>query len=921
MNYSEPLGARRLLAAAIVALLACFAFSAFAAHADAAKRKAKPVKVTIANIVTKNQQQLLKQKKLVVKVRSTGKATPKISVVSNGKKNFFKTKKVKFKKKGTKKVVLALTAQGKTQLGKCGKKTVKVVANYKRGKKKATASRKKPLAKWNGNPNCDQPPKPPAPERPVCDPLDPTVCMQPFPSNLYTKADSSTETGLRLDIPAEAMPKNREGKPIDPTDINRADGFSVGNLISVKVPEVETPAAFNNSGIVPADNIAAYQDANAPVMVIDVETGQRHPIYAELDANPTTKATVELTPGQPPVVIEGGHPNDNPTNTKDVNLLIRPAKNFTPGHRYVVVLRNLKNEANAAVSAPEPFAKCRDNEQIMDAELIYRCDQLKDKVFPVLDSSGIAKDSSLYLAWDFTVASDKSIAGRALKIRDAAFAKLGDTNLANRTIEGDAPEWEITAVCDAVEGGDCGPNNYPGLPSYNKNDPITVSAPGSNEQRVVAGTIKNVPCFLNQNGCPTGAQFEFDSNNELVWNENYTVDVDFICTIPKSVVAGGELHPGPTGVYGHGLLGALNQVRSGGSTREIGNVQDSTWCGTNWDGFSENDFLTVAASLSDLSNFNKLVDRMQQGFVNFMMIQRAMVHPDGFATDPAFQVDPDGPGGEPAGSVIDTSAGVNTRAMYHGISQGGIMGGAYTALAPDVDYGVLGVPGINYSTLLQRSVDFDEYAHGIIGNMYLPNVGLYDNYTNQAEYPLVFAMMQLLWDRGEGNGYVHTMNPANDPLPNTNEHRVLLGVAIGDHQVANIAAEVEARTLGASRYAPTLLPSRHWDNEFFGIPAKTAPYANENTLVYYDGGPETYNCEGPNDPPGCRGKGSKVPPIENVPPRPEWGYGGDPHSYPRHSPNGINQAAAFLSGDGVIECVGLDKLCLTNGWNGTAGLP
>jgi hypothetical protein len=263
--------------------------------------------------------------------------------------------------------------------------------------------------------------------------------------------------------------------------------------------------------------------------------------------------------------------------------------------------------------------------------------------------------------------------------------------------------------------------------------------------------------------------------------------------------------------------------------------------------------------------------------------------------------------------VIDTTAGVNTRAMYHGISQGGIMGGAYTALAPDVDYGVLGVPGINYSTLLARSVDFDEYAHGIISGVYLPNIGLYDNYPDQAELPLVFGMMQLLWDRGEGNGYVHTMNPANDPLPNTNEHQVLLGVAIGDHQVANLAAEVEARTIGATRYSPTLLTSRHWDNAYFGIPAVTAPYANQNTLVYYDGGPVGFT--------GIRGQGSAVPPIENVPPRPEWGYGGDPHSYPRHSTNGINQAASFLSGAGVPVCAGLNSLCLSNGWDGTSGLP
>ena len=172
-------------------------------------------------------------------------------------------------------------------------------------------------------------------------------------------------------------------------------------------------------------------------LVIDAATGERQPFYAELDSTPTTKSTVELTPGQPPVEIPGGSPNDDPTNTGDVNVIIRTAKNFTPGHRYVVVFRNLKNASNAAVPAQAKFQACKgDLDDITDAELLYRCNQLSEKVFPVLAERGIAKDDSLYLAWDFTVASDESTTGRALDIRDDAFARLGDTNLADRKIQG-----------------------------------------------------------------------------------------------------------------------------------------------------------------------------------------------------------------------------------------------------------------------------------------------------------------------------------------------------------------------------------------------------------------------------------------------------------------------------------------------------
>ena len=113
------------------------------------------------------------------------------------------------------------------------------------------------------------------------------------------------------------------------------------------------------------------------------------------------------------------------------------------------------------------------------------------------------------------------------------------------------------------------------------------------------------------------------------------------------------------------------------------------------------------------------------------------------------------------------------------------MGGALTALAPDFNRAVLGVPGMNYSTLLRRSVDFDQYAQL-----------LYDNYPNELERPLILSLIQILWDRGEANGYAHHMT--DDPLPNTPPHTVLLHPAFGDHQVANVTAEVEARTIGAA---------------------------------------------------------------------------------------------------------------------------
>ena len=55
--------------------------------------------------------------------------------------------------------------------------------------------------------------------------------------------------------------------------------------------------------------------------------------------------------------------------------------------------------------------------------------------------------------------------------------------------------------------------------------------------------------------------------------------------------------------------------------------------------------------------------------------------------------------------MLDTS-----HLYYNGNSQGGIMGGALTAVSPDFTRASLGVPAMNYSVLLPRSVDFDPFA-------------------------------------------------------------------------------------------------------------------------------------------------------------------------------------------------------------------
>src|SRR5688572_19245572 len=79
--------------------------------------------------------------------------------------------------------------------------------------------------------------------------------LLPWPSDQYTKRDKRTDTGLRLNLRTAHMPRNKDGKPIDPTDMNRADGFSPGTAILVKIPGLDTPAAFRRNKLPPLTNL------------------------------------------------------------------------------------------------------------------------------------------------------------------------------------------------------------------------------------------------------------------------------------------------------------------------------------------------------------------------------------------------------------------------------------------------------------------------------------------------------------------------------------------------------------------------------------------------------------------------------------------------------------------------------------------
>ena len=565
--------------------------------------------------------------------------------------------------------------------------------------------------------------------------------LLPFPNNAFTVKDKHTATGIRLNLKSAQMPRNKDGKAIDPTDINRFDGFSPGSAILVRVPKVSTPAQLAALHAVSLADIGAYANKSAPVTVTDAKTHKRWPIWVEIDSNATSPATTLME--------------------------IHPAKNFLEGHTYVVDMKRL------------------------------------------------------HKPWRFTVASARSLAGRMLAIRNDAFKQLGDTNLADGTVQGAAPKFNVTSV-----------------------DTFTTDQDPEIATRI-KGTFQ-VPCYLDQPGCPPGSKFHLDPATglptQMPGNE---IAAPFDCIVPRS--ASGAA-PARLSLYGHGLLGKNTEVEAG-NVKDMAFEHDVVFCATKWAGMSDEDIPNAINVLNDGSNMPTIADRLQQGMLDTLYLGRLMIHRDGLPANSAFA------------GVVDTS-----HLYYDGNSQGGIMGGALTAFAPDYTRAVLGVPGMNYSVLLLRSKDW-----GLYSSIFNPA------YPNEMDRPLVIDLLQLMWDRGEADGVAQHMT--SSPYAGTPKHVVLMHPAVGDFQVSTFQAEVEARTIGARLRVPRADAGRVPDKPWGLRPITSFPYSG-SAIVFWDSGP------------GHNG----AAPLTNV----ANASGTDPHENPRATKAARQQKSDFLMPNGVV---------------------
>lgn len=366
--------------------------------------------------------------------------------------------------------------------------------------------------------------------------------------------------------------------------------------------------------------------------------------------------------------------------------------------------------------------------------------------------------------------------------------------------------------------------------------------------RTIEGTF-DIPNFLTGDGGPGNHFLLGDDGLPVLSTDAPTYPARFRC-----VLGTGSAHP--VVLYGHGLLGSRSEADFFAGTADV-----LAGCATDWIGMSSEDIPTVIEILGDLSRFDEQADRLQQGHLAFQLLGILVNQPDGFASDPAFHSDD--------GAPLIT----NENTTFLGNSQGGILGGATTAISTEWNRAVLGVPAMNYSLLLTRSTDWPQFQE------------VFDvAYPDPVDRVLALQTSQLLWDRGENQGYAQHLT--SDPYAGFSDKPVVLIGAFGDHQVSNVATDVFARTIDVGIHRPALRNGRTEQvDPYWGIKALDGTSTDQGGYVMWDYGT------------------IESPPV-NLPPS-EAEHGRDPHGAGSDEPGVLTQALGFLlTGTLDISCDG-----------------
>jgi len=415
------------------------------------------------------------------------------------------------------------------------------------------------------------PPEPPSSVRLLggdCDPMVPTHCGLPFPSNVYLADDPEQRhaNGKHVRFGPTTMPPRSDGVRVPPELMFDHDGFSPS-----QAPFTHLPLARCTKCATPY-SIEKSLEADHPTVLLEVPTGRRVPHWVDLDMSTQNDGL-------------DGRPDQRV-------LMLRPAERLKDATRYIVALRNV-DDVNGVVIEPSPvFRALRAGKLLSEGSAqekwtVYARQGLYQEIFAALESAGVDR-KELQLAWDYTTASKQNITRHIVEMRDKALAVVGDAG----------PSFTVKEVEEL--------SDHPEL-----------------LRRI--HLVMTVPLYL------TSAAVKYDkdqpmdrlslsASGEVV--QNGTMAWDVLVLVPRSVESGkkhGLLQ------NGHGLFGDRSEGQDGYLARAA-NRQGWVAFAVNLFGF-DTDSKAVAVDLL-LGNYEGLKgfpERQIQGMVNQLLAMRMMM--------------------------------------------------------------------------------------------------------------------------------------------------------------------------------------------------------------------------------------------------------------------------------------------------------
>jgi hypothetical protein len=203
-----------------------------------------------------------------------------------------------------------------------------------------------------------------------------------------------------------------------------------------------------------------------------------------------------------------------------------------------------------------------------------------------------------------------------------------------------------------------------------------------------------------------------------------------------------------------------------------------------------------------------------------------------------------------------------TAVHYMGISNGGTQGLTIMSTSPSFTRGVLVVPGGGWTHMLQRAVQWNEFAAVLEGG-----------YDGPLEMQLVMSLMQPMFDRADSLNYVSRL--VDDRFDGRTDVRVTLHEAVEDSQVANLVTDWVARTAGVSLVTPS-------PRDIWGLETVEAPGPDGTDVA---GAMFVYDMQLPPNP-----EGNVPPPVDN-----------GAHRDLRDQVSYFEQVGAFLETGAIVQ--------------------